>query len=76
MPIDAKMDICVYLPESFAHGFISLSNVKFQYVCIGEYLENNENTLNVLPSLANLLKLGKINQSEKDSSSKLIEVTQ
>lgn len=76
MPIDSKMDICVYLPDSFAHGFISLSNVKFQYVCIGEYLENKENTLNVLPSLANLLKLGKINQSEKDSSSKLIEVTQ
>jgi len=76
MPIDAKMDICVYLPESFAHGFISLTNVKFQYLRIGEYLENKENTLNVLPSLTKLLNLGKINQSNKDSSSKQIEVIQ
>ena len=60
--------LSIFLPKRFAHGFISLSDVTFEFCSVGLYIEENENTLNVLPGVARALGLGSIIMSEKDAS--------
>lgn len=67
-PIDSSMNISIYLPSKFAHGFIALEETIFRYLCIGKYNEQNEITYNLLPNISRLLKLGEIFLSKKDSS--------
>lgn len=61
-------NLSIEIPGGFAHGFLSLDEVKFNYICFGEYSENHETTFNVFPSIANLLNLSKPIMSTKDSS--------
>lgn len=73
--LDSSMNISIHFPERFAHGFITLTETKFKYTCIGKYIEEKEITYNVLPSISKLLKLGDISLSKKDSSSSPIDVS-
>jgi len=59
----------IEIPPNFAHGFIALEDVKFQYTCIGEYNEENEVTFNMLESIAKILNYGEIKISKKDQMS-------
>jgi len=72
--VDDSMKVNIYLPDNLAHGFITLTEVKFRYLCVGEYSEPHETTYNVFPSVKNLLNLDEITQSNKDSLFPNIEV--
>ena len=74
---DFKADdnISLYLPKRFAHGFISLSEVVFEYYCIGRYVETTEYTINVLADAARALDLGNVILSEKDASFEAVDAT-
>ena len=61
-------NLSVEIPGGFAHGFLSLDMVKFNYICFGEYSEIHETTYNVFPSIANLLNIKNPLMSVKDSS--------
>ena len=69
------MNLSIYFAKRFAHGFITITETKFKYVCIGKYIEDKEIVYNVLPSISKLLKLGNISLSKKDLSSSLIDVS-
>ena len=62
----------VQIPPNFAHGFISLSDVEFEYHCFGAYDANNETIYNVLDSAAKTLGIGQISISKKDASAKTL----
>ena len=67
-PFDPSMNVSIYLPSKFAHGFIALEKTRFRYLCIGKYNEQSEVTYNFLPNISKLLKLSKVYLSKKDSS--------
>ena len=73
--LDEKMEITLSFPETFAHGFITLTETKFNYVCIGNYNEKAETVYNLLPSIGKKMKLGKIIQSKKDFFSPVLKVS-
>jgi dTDP-4-dehydrorhamnose 3,5-epimerase-like enzyme len=73
--INSSDNCSIVIPSNYAHGFIALTNVEFEYACIGRYNEANEATYNILRSAAQLLQLGDVNLSAKDSSSPPIEVS-
>ena len=61
-------NLSIEIPGGFAHGFLSLDKVKFNYICFGEYSENHEISFNVFPSIANFLNISRPIMSVKDSS--------
>lgn len=65
--LTANDNVNLLIPENFAHGFITLTDVRFRYTCFGKYNEECESTINVLQSAAMALGLGEIVLSKKDS---------
>ena len=67
-------NLSIEIPGGFAHGFLSLNVVKFNYICFGEYSENHEISFNVFPSIANFLNITQPIMSAKDSSFPIINL--
>ncbi len=67
-------NLSIEIPGGFAHGFLSLDVVKFNYICFGEYSENHEISFNVFPSIANFLNITQPIMSAKDSSFPIINL--
>ena len=72
--LDSKRGVSIFIPPKFAHGFISITDVAFEYTCFGAYNESYEVTYNVLPSAAEQLGLGQLKLSKKDSNAALVNV--
>lgn len=67
--------VTIEIPPYYAHGFIALEDVKFNYACIGEYREDKEVTFNMIESIAKILNLGDVIISNKDKASKQIFIS-
>ena len=51
--LDQKFGKSIRIPPNFAHGFIALEATNFEYLCLGEYSEQHERTINILKSAGN-----------------------
>ena len=64
--LDQNLGDFIRIPSRFAHGFIALEETNFEYLCVGEYSEEHECTINVLPSAAKVILGTTIDLSPKD----------
>ena len=72
--LDQNVSDFIRIPSRFAHGFIALEPTNFEYLCIGEYSEEHECTINVLPSAAKLILGTAIDLSPKDQKNTEVDL--
>ena len=73
--LNSTDDTTIEIPGNFAHGFITLAPTSFEYLCVGQYSEKNEQIFNVLDSAAQLLGYGDLILSSKDKLSTPIQLS-
>jgi dTDP-4-dehydrorhamnose 3,5-epimerase-like enzyme len=57
------------IPPHLAHGFVALTDARFSYITLGQYMPSRERVYNFLPSACALLGLAEPTLSEKDRAS-------
>ena len=72
--LDQNFGNFIRIPSSFAHGFIALEATHFEYLCLGEYSEQHERTINVLKSAGKKILGQQISLSSKDENSPMVNL--
>jgi len=64
------------IPEYYAHGFLTLSDTEFEYICIGKYRPDAEHAIDISEIVKSLPECAKPDQliiSAKDSGGGKLE---
>lgn len=66
----------IKIDSRFAHGFYSFTNVKFEYICLGEYNEDAEVSISINDILQSEFQLEECLISEKDKKGMKLDIAE